>query len=174
MSADSLISIIIPCRNEKRFIEQCLLSVVANDYPKNRLQVLVIDGMSDDGTRGILSQFTENYPFIKMLDNPKKIVPFALNIGIGEAYGKDLIESRGSRPAAWTIFADRREPACSPGDLALADLEPEKTYRVAFGYHGIPAYGTEPARMPRLFRFGNRNQIFGKLHGLDFSILPWF
>jgi hypothetical protein len=48
-----------------------------------------------------------------------------------------------------------------PTDLALADLEPEKTYRVAFGYQGIPAYGTEPAKMPRLFRFGNEADFLG-------------
>jgi pimeloyl-ACP methyl ester carboxylesterase len=82
-------------------------------------------------------------------------------VSVGEAYGKDLIQSRRFRPAAWTILADRREPACSPADLALADLEPEKTYRVAFGYHGIPAYGTEPAKMPRLFRFGSEADFLG-------------
>ncbi len=97
-------------------------------------------------------------------------------VSVGEVYGKDLIDTRRFQPAAWTIFADRGEPACTSTDLALADLEPEKTYRVAFGYHGIPAYGTEPAKMPRLFRFtseadflGNeRNSVFAR----NLKLLP--
>ena len=44
-------SIIIPCRNEERFIGNCLDSIIANDYPKERLEVLAVDGMSEDGTR---------------------------------------------------------------------------------------------------------------------------
>ena len=86
-----MVSIIIPCRDERRFIEKCLLSIIANDYPKESLQVLVVDGMSEDGTREILNQFSGKYPFIKMLDNPKKIVPVALNIGIKQARGNVII-----------------------------------------------------------------------------------
>jgi len=97
-------------------------------------------------------------------------------VSVGEVCGKDLIDSRRFQPAAWTIFADRGEPACSPADLVLADLEPEKTYRVAFGYHGIPAYGTEPAKMPRLFRFGNEAEFLGNernsLFARNLKLLP--
>ncbi|MDI6688141.1 MAG: glycosyltransferase [Desulfobacterales bacterium] len=46
------ISVVIPCRNEEKFIGQCLLeSVIANDYPKDKLEVFVVDGMSEDGAR---------------------------------------------------------------------------------------------------------------------------
>jgi len=86
-----MISVIIPCRNERKYISVCLASVVANTYPKNRLEVLVIDGMSEDGTRDILRTYTERYPFIRMLDNPKRLIPNALNIGVAKAKGDIVV-----------------------------------------------------------------------------------
>ena len=82
------VSVVIPCRNEEKFIGKCLDSVIANDYPKDNLEILVIDGMSDDGTREIINEYVKRYPFIKLLDNPKKFIPFALNIGIKNAKGE--------------------------------------------------------------------------------------
>ena len=86
-----LVSIIIPCRNEKEFICKCLDSVIANDYPKESLEVLVVDGRSEDGTRQIVNEYSKKHSFIKMLDNPKKITPCALNIGIKNANGEIVI-----------------------------------------------------------------------------------
>ena len=82
-----LVSIIIPCRNEKAFIGSCLDSVLANDFPKDQLEVLVIDGMSEDGTRGILNDYAQSHSVISMLDNLKRVTPAALNIGIKRARG---------------------------------------------------------------------------------------
>lgn len=84
------VSIIIPCRNEEKFIDKCLDSIIAQDYPKDKLEVLVVDGMSEDGTRSITRDYVQNYPFIKVLDNSKKAIPFAMNIGIRFAKG-DII-----------------------------------------------------------------------------------
>ena len=84
-------SIIIPCRNEEIYIGKCLNSIIANDYPKNKLEVLAVDGMSEDGTRRIVEGYTQRYPFIKLLDNPKRITPTALNVGIQRAKGDVII-----------------------------------------------------------------------------------
>ncbi len=86
-----MVSVIIPCRNEEMFIGQCLESIIRNDYPKDRLEILVVDGMSDDGTRAILESYAQNYSFISLLDNPKKITPAALNTGIRNAKGEVII-----------------------------------------------------------------------------------
>jgi len=86
-----MISVIIPCRNERKYIRVCLDSVVANTYPKDKLEVLVIEGMSEDGTRDILRTYTERYPFIRMLDNPKRLIPHALNIGVAQAKGDIIV-----------------------------------------------------------------------------------
>jgi len=47
-----LVSVIIPCRNEERFTSKCLDSIIENDYPKDKLEILVVDGMSEDVTSG--------------------------------------------------------------------------------------------------------------------------
>lgn len=85
------VSVIIPCRNEKKFIEKCLNSIITNDYPPKKIEILVVDGMSDDKTREIIKIFTKKYSFIKLLDNPKKIVPTAMNIGLKSAQGNVII-----------------------------------------------------------------------------------
>jgi cellulose synthase/poly-beta-1,6-N-acetylglucosamine synthase-like glycosyltransferase len=91
MSELRFTSIIIPCRNEERFIESCLDSIIANDYPKEKVEVLAVDGMSEDGTASVIEHYTKEYPWIRLLENPKRITPVALNIGIKNAKGKIII-----------------------------------------------------------------------------------
>jgi len=85
------VSVIMPCRQEEKYIARALASILANDYPEERLEVLVIDGMSTDGTRGIVAGLAREHPFIKLLDNPGKITPAALNVGIAQARGEIII-----------------------------------------------------------------------------------
>ncbi len=84
-NGDKTISIIIPCKNEENYIEQCLLSFVEMDYPNELLEILVVDGESSDNTKKIIQQIQKKYSFIKLLNNPKIITPHALNIGIRNA-----------------------------------------------------------------------------------------
>ncbi len=86
--AQPLISVIIPCRNEEEWIGPCLESILANDYPWQRLEILVVDGMSDDGTRAVIEKYVVAHPFVLMLDNLRKITPAAMNIGIKNARGE--------------------------------------------------------------------------------------
>src|SRR5438105_423468 len=90
MSELPLVSIIIPCRNEEHFISKCLDSILASNYPQDKLEVLVVDGMSTDGTNAILKKYTERYGFIYAIMNPRRTTPVAFNIGIDHAHG-DLI-----------------------------------------------------------------------------------
>jgi len=82
------VTVIIPCRDEEKFINKCLDSIIANNYPKNRLEVLVVDGMSDDRTQRIVKEYVQNYSYIRLLNNPKKITPCGLNIGIKNSKGE--------------------------------------------------------------------------------------
>src|SRR5690348_3576399 len=84
------VTVIVPCRNEAAFVGMCLDSIEANDFPHDRLEVLVVDGMSDDGTRDMVAQYTRRDTRIHLLDNPRRITPAALNIGIAAAKG-DII-----------------------------------------------------------------------------------
>ena len=76
------ISLIIPCRNEEKFIDRCLNSVNEQDYPMDNLEVLVVDGMSKDKTLQIVENYREKLLSIKILENPKKTTPYAFNLGI--------------------------------------------------------------------------------------------
>lgn len=82
-----MLSVICPIYNEEKYISQCIESLLLQDYPQNDLEILFVDGMSTDKTREIIATYTEKYPFIKMLDNPKKIVPYAMNAGIKASKG---------------------------------------------------------------------------------------
>lgn len=82
-----LVSIIIPCRNEEKFIAQCLDSLIAQNFPKDRWEILVVDGNSEDKTKEIARDYQNKYPFIRLLDNPKKTTPISMNIGIKESKG---------------------------------------------------------------------------------------
>lgn len=85
------VTLIIPCRNEKGYIKECLYSLNASDYPKSNMEILVVDGMSDDGTREILNEIVQHFNHLRVIDNPGIIVPIALNIGIKNARGDILI-----------------------------------------------------------------------------------
>lgn len=89
--AGSHVTIIIPCRNEGEYIGKCLDSIVANDYPKDRLEVFVVDGRSEDKTREIIQKYAKQNSYIKLLNNDKKITPAALNIGIKHAKGEVIM-----------------------------------------------------------------------------------
>ncbi len=82
-----LISVVIPCRDEERYIGACLDSILASDYPQERLDVLVADGMSRDHTREIVARYTRRNSSIRLLDNPEQITPTGLNAGIRAARG---------------------------------------------------------------------------------------
>lgn len=86
-----MVSVIAPCRNEAAFIEQAIQTILENDYPCNLLEVLVVDGMSTDGTRDIVKKLCEQDGRIRLLDNPQKIVPSAMNIGIKVARGEYIM-----------------------------------------------------------------------------------
>jgi len=84
------VTVIVPCRNEAHFIVRCLDTILATDYPHDRLEVLVVDGRSDDGTREIAADYVARSPILRLLDNPRQIVPTGLNLAIAAARG-DLI-----------------------------------------------------------------------------------
>lgn len=97
-----MISIICPIYNEEKYIDSCINSILQQDYSKDDLEVLFVDGMSSDKTREIISGYSSKYPFIKVLDNPLRIVPPAMNIGIRAAKGDIII-----RLDAHAIYPER-------------------------------------------------------------------
>lgn len=82
------VSVIIPMYNEENYIEYCLESLINQTYPSERMEIIVVDGMSSDRSREIVKKYQEDYDNIKLFDNPKCIVPVAMNIGIQNAVGE--------------------------------------------------------------------------------------
>lgn len=79
------ISVICPIYNEAKYIGACIDSLLEQDFSWVGSELILIDGNSTDSTRTILAAYIEKYPFIRLLDNPKKITPISLNIGISAA-----------------------------------------------------------------------------------------
>lgn len=87
-----LVTVVVPCRNEEKHIARCLDSILANDYPKERIEILVLDGMSEDRTREIVKSYCERYEMIRLVDNPEKHIPVAMNVGIRNAKGDTIMK----------------------------------------------------------------------------------
>lgn len=85
-----LISILIPCLNEEKFIRNCLGSVIDSSYPKICMEIFIIDGNSTDSTVDIVNEIIGSNKEIKIriVHNPKKIFPCAVNLGIKESSGE--------------------------------------------------------------------------------------
>mgnify|MGYP001159253157 CR=1 FL=1 len=84
-------SVICPAYNEEKYIAACIDSLIQQDIDKERLEVLFVDGHSTDGTKNIIKGYQQKYPWIKLLDNPKQIVPCAMNIGIRNSKGSIIV-----------------------------------------------------------------------------------
>lgn len=92
------ISIVIPCRNEAPYIEECLRAIYACEIPKGfQKKVFVVDGMSDDKTREIVKQLQVEFGELKLVDNTKQLTPFAFNLGIYEGGKTDFVQIVGAR-----------------------------------------------------------------------------
>ena len=91
------ISLILPCYNEELFIEKCIESIIQNDYPHDKIEILIIDGLSKDNTVRKAESIIENNSdiSIRLLSNIKKTFPCAVNLGVKSARG-DLIMILGA------------------------------------------------------------------------------
>jgi glycosyltransferase involved in cell wall biosynthesis len=87
------VSVLIPCRNEVQNIEACLNHIFNFDPPDGGFEVIVIDGMSIDGTREVLFQLKKQYPEMVLIDNHEKTVSFGMNLGIRRARGEYIVRA---------------------------------------------------------------------------------
>jgi glycosyltransferase involved in cell wall biosynthesis len=87
------VSVLIPCRNEAKHIEQCLADIYGFTPPPGGFEVIVMDGMSSDGTRDILSRLQKRYPDMIVLDNLQLTVPYGMNMGIQHAKGEYIVRT---------------------------------------------------------------------------------
>lgn len=86
-----MLTVICPVYNEEQYIKKCIESILLQDYPQNQLEILFVDGLSNDKTRDIIKQYSSKYKHIRLIDNPNTIVPYAMNIGINSAKGDIIV-----------------------------------------------------------------------------------
>lgn len=85
------VSIVMPAYNEENYIEACIASVQAQDYPKEQIEILVADGRSTDKTREILARLSAADPRIRMIDNPARLQAAGLGLLVKEASGDVIV-----------------------------------------------------------------------------------
>ena len=90
-----LVTVILPVRNEASCLRASLDSVLRQDYPQERMEILIADGMSTDGTRAIIREYQNRYDNVHLLDNPGKIVPTGMNIALLQAKGEFIVRVDG-------------------------------------------------------------------------------
>lgn len=92
MTNDIIVSVVMPIYNEEKYIEKCIDSLLLQDYPKDNMEWIFVDGCSNDKTLMLLKRYQNRYPtLIKILNNPQKTAPCAMNIGILASHGKYII-----------------------------------------------------------------------------------
>ncbi|NNC83834.1 MAG: glycosyltransferase family 2 protein [Flavobacteriales bacterium] len=85
------VSVIIPTYNEEDFVSGVISDLAAQDFPKDDMEVLIVDGRSSDRTREIIESEARTYAWLMLLDNPHRVVPNAMNIGIRTSRGQTII-----------------------------------------------------------------------------------
>lgn len=91
MAQPPFVTIAMPAFNEEGYIETCIRTVQAQDYPADRMEILVADGRSTDATREILARLSAEDPRIRMIDNPERLQAAGLNHIVKEARGDVVV-----------------------------------------------------------------------------------
>ncbi len=174
-----LISVLMPVRNEENHIRGAVQSVLTNGYPLESLELIAIDGQSDDRTREILVEIGQGTA-ITVLDNPARIVPTAMNIGLAQARGEIIFRLDGHAkylPGYMRRVVDflqsHPEVACAGGALRTMGENP---VGLAITAAQTSPFGVGDSRF-RLAGFtgevdtvafgGYRREVFERIGGFD-------
>src|SRR5262245_54999528 len=95
------VTVLVPVRNEEQYIVDCIESLLAQDYPQELFEIIVLDGASTDGTERLVRQFETHTGRVRYVDNPNIMVASALNVGLREAAGEIIVrmDAHGRAPA---------------------------------------------------------------------------
>ncbi len=150
-----LVSVLVPIRNEADFIERCMRSLLACAYPRDQLEIIVVDGMSDDGTRDVVQGVAGEDPRVRLIDNPARVVPHGMNRGIRAARGAVIVRVDGHAEVEpdfiqAVVDALRAHPECWCVGGPIETTNPSFVGRTIAGVMSTPI-GVGDSR----FRLGN-------------------
>ena len=159
-----LVSIIVPCYNEEATIHLLLEAIYQQTYPLQRIEVIIADGLSSDGTRQVIRSFQDEYADIavQIVDNPKRNIPSGLNQAIEAASGTIIVRLDG-----------HSSPACDYVERCVKALEEERgdnvggIWRIRAGGDGILADAIALAASHPLAAGDARYRIGGKAQQVD-------
>jgi succinoglycan biosynthesis protein ExoA len=116
------VSVIIPCFNEERFIGKALENL-AGQYPAASYEIIIVDGMSGDDTRAVIEAFERSHPevYVRVIDNPERNIPHALNLGIAAARGR-IIARMDAHAAPSFGYIRRCVEVLSEGNAAVVGM----------------------------------------------------
>ncbi|HEX4642800.1 MAG TPA: glycosyltransferase family 2 protein, partial [Candidatus Acidoferrales bacterium] len=148
------VSIVVPCRNEIRHIRAFLDCLFHQELGAIEVEVLIADGMSDDGTRGVLAEFETKCPSFRVMDNPERIISTGTNRAIREARGEIIV-----RMDVHTLYAPDYVRTCvevlketgagNVGGPALTRVDGWLAKAIALAFHTPFASGGATYRDPR-------------------------
>lgn len=151
------VSILLPVRDEADFIRRCLESIQAQDYPADRLEILVVDGRSQDDTPALVAEIAAADPRIRLLDNPERIVSTGLNTGLQAAQGAIIVRVDGHTALAPDYVRQCVAALEATGaDNVGGALDPVGLTPVG---RAIAAASKTPFAVPGAFHVGHRPQV---------------
>ncbi len=118
------VSVVLPVRNEAEFIVENLEKLLQQDYPGDRFEIIVADGQSDDGTKELVEQVGKKDSRVRVVDNPKRITPTAMNILITESVGDIIIRLDGHTFVANDFIRQSVDALLNNGDDVWASGGP--------------------------------------------------
>ena len=174
------VSIVIPVRNEREFIADLIASIQTQDYPRDRIEIIVADGMSSDGTGDVLRALQANDTRIAVVDNPALIVSSGLNAAVTRSRGDIVIRIDGhtviapdfitenialleEHPEAWSVGGPIRHTGRTTFGKAAA-VAMSHPLGVGNALHRYPAYEgyAEGSAFPAI-----RKWVFGRIGLFD-------
>ena len=165
------VSVVIPVRNEAVFIADLIGAILQQDYPADRLEVIVADGQSTDGTRETLASLQAKHSRLLVVENPGRIVSTGLNLAVARAKGDIVIRIDGhaliapdfirqnvallaAHPEAWIVGGPIQHAATTTLGKAVA-LAMSHRLGVGNARHRFPGFEgyVESAQFPAIRRW---------------------
>lgn len=156
MMVDPFVTVIMPIRNEEAFIARSLGAALAQDYPADRVEIIVADGQSEDRTRAIIRELSGSER-VKVIDNPRRRQAFGLNLALRNARGEIIVRVDGHTVIAPDYVRQCVQALRETGAVNVGGrMEPQGETRIG---RAIAAASASRFGVPTAFHVSDRPQF---------------